>query len=339
MATWTTPGAARLARRMPRSRSAETLGTLTLSTPGSGRSSRTAMTCRATAAAADHSSRPSQFLVSSENAAAGTPCAAAVRAAPTVPECMTPRPRFGPLLIPDSTNRGLKPNASRVAAKAMKAGVARTAYAAIEAATPGSSVRSISIRLPSQTPDSADPLPEASPAGAAMTGSRPAAAAAAARCHSPSLATPSSLVTSTRGRAGSLTGACRVDLGEAAPRSGQPVAPPRHVRPRIGGVVKPPGHGADGEPIRRQPGVRHLVPVQRGGHQRVGPAADDVGRDDGLRVGIAHDVGVHPAAALVLALLDGDGIRVPGGDHGGCGTGKCADVVEALAAVQRDVHV
>src|SRR5215472_10309656 len=211
----------------------------------------------------------------------------------------------------------------------MNAGVPRTAYAAIDAATPGSSVRSISIWLPSQTPDNADPLPEASTAGAAMTGSRPASAAAAARCHSPSLATPSSLVTSTRGRAGSLTGACRVDLGEAAPRPGQPVAPPGHARPRVGRAVQAPGHGADGEPIRRQPGVLYLVPVQRGGHQRAGAAAHDVRRDHGLRVRVAHEVGVHPAPALVLALFDGDDIRVPGREQGGCVAGERADVVEA----------
>src|SRR6266851_3840376 len=108
------------------------------------------------------------------------------------------------------------------------------------------------MRPPSCTAVMAVPLPEASVAGAATTTSQPASAAAAASCQSPSLSMPSSLVTTTRGRSGSVTGR---DLTEPAPEPGEAVVPPGHARPRIVGPVQPPRYGPEGEGAGLQGGV------------------------------------------------------------------------------------
>ena len=96
------------------------------STPGA-RLRATGITCPATSAAVAQCRCAAGSRMSSENAAARTPETTAVIAAPTVPECSTTRPVFGPRLMPDSSSRGTGPNAPRTAVNAMNPGAACTA--------------------------------------------------------------------------------------------------------------------------------------------------------------------------------------------------------------------
>ena len=131
--------------------------------------------------------------------------------------------------------------------------------------------------------------------------------------------------------------------GQQAARPGQPGPVPGHPGPRVAGLgqLGQPGidvaHGeaARGERRRRL----DLVPVQRGRDRRARPGPDRVRRDRGLRVGVAHDVRVDVAVAGVLALLDGDQLRLGRDQPLGHLVGELAHGVEILLGVQRDLDV
>jgi hypothetical protein len=120
------------------------------------------------------------------------PYAAAVNAAPTVPECRIARPALAPRLMPDTTSSGAGPKVSRVASTTMYAGEAATPYAGMSP----KSLRVIATRPSSVYALSAALTPLASSEGAATTTSNPSSAWASVRI--PGEWIPSSLVTSTR---------------------------------------------------------------------------------------------------------------------------------------------
>src|SRR3954454_12073439 len=118
------------------------------------------------------------------------PRAAAVRAAPTVPECRTARPAFAPGLMPDSTRSGGGPKAPSTAMTTMNAGAPATAYPI--------GLFSMRTRPLVVTAWREALIPLYSVSGAATATSWPAERAAAARTARPGDEMPSSLVTRIR---------------------------------------------------------------------------------------------------------------------------------------------
>ena len=123
---------------------------------------------------------------------------------------------------------------------------------------------------------------------------------------------------------------------------GEPVAAPADSGPRVAGaaeLAQPTGDGTQREPPGSQPTVRHFIPVQRDRDRRAWPRPHHVGRHDRLGVGVAHDVEVYPAAALVFALLGGHQAGMPGGQQATGLASERAHRVEVIRGVQRHVDV
>src|SRR4029077_2429510 len=130
-----------------------------------------------------------------------------------------------------------------------------------------------------------------------------------------------------------------VELGQALCGLAEAVPGLGEVRPGIGAAVEPGPDRLYRELAGPQGVVFHFGPVQRGGHGRALAAPHAVAGHHRLRVGVAHDVGVDPVPPLVLALLGGDGVRVPAGQHLGYAVRELADVLEVRPPVQAHVDV
>ena len=197
--TCTTPNLASRASRSSRSAATGRSGTLSESTVSGGAASSPASTAGRTATA-ESQCRCSEGgqAVSKETASPRQPCRAAVRAAPTVPECSTAWPTLAPTLIPDRTTSGAGSSHPRPATCTMYAGWPSTAQASTPG-SPGSSRACTSVRPSSCTESTDVPTPLESRCGAATTTSRPASRAAAASAHRPGESMPSSLVIRARG--------------------------------------------------------------------------------------------------------------------------------------------
>ncbi|GAA4701088.1 hypothetical protein GCM10023263_43550 [Phytohabitans rumicis] len=140
--------------------------------------------------------KTSAIGMSSDTASARQPFAAAVNAAPTVPECSRASPVLAPRLMPDSTSSGGGPNAPNVAISAMNPGEPATPYDSTPS-SPSSGCAVTTIRPSCLTAVMAALIPLASSIGAATTTSSPASTAARASARIPGAAMPSSLVTNT----------------------------------------------------------------------------------------------------------------------------------------------
>jgi hypothetical protein len=129
-------------------------------------------------------------------ASAEQPCIDAVSAAPTVPEWITDRPTFAPMLMPDNTMSGACSSQPSNAECTMNAGCPSTDQAG--ASTPGSAASCTRTRRSSTTANTDAPTPVESTCGAATITSNPAASAPRASATSPGESMPSSLVISAR---------------------------------------------------------------------------------------------------------------------------------------------
>ncbi len=107
----------------PRTSPGSRLGTFKFSTLPGGSSANQARAATARSAAVDHRKSPPAARLT---ARPERPKLAAVRAAPTVPECSTARPVLAPALMPETTRSGAGPNAPRQAAMTIRAGEAAT---------------------------------------------------------------------------------------------------------------------------------------------------------------------------------------------------------------------
>src|SRR6266566_6704727 len=108
-----------------------------------------------------------------------------------------------------------------------------------------------------------------------------------------------------------------IQLGEAFSRLAKPVPGSGEAGPGVLGGSEPGPHGGHREPAGLKALVLHFGPAQWGGHRRASAGPHAVAGHYGLRVGVAHDVGIDAVTPLVLALLGGDDVWVPAGQDAG----------------------
>ncbi len=107
-------------------------------------------------------------------------------------------------------------------------------------------------------------------------------------------------------------GKLRHGSSRAADRPDQRASTASQIGPRVAAFGQPPRYVADGETVCAQAPAVEFIPRQRCGHGRAAAGSDGVRSGRSLGVGVAHDVDVHPVAAVVLSCLDGAMGRIVG---------------------------